>query len=102
MSQASVPETNSLARFLRSLERKLGAHREDRSLWVWVIPAATAVLTVAALMTFGTVSGVDLLLSVPMSLVMGVFMGGLSAIYLTAASADQEDAPPPPLSPPST
>lgn len=96
MSHVSAPEANGLARLLRGLERKLGAHREERSLWVWLMPAATALLTVAALMTFGTVSGVDLLLSVPMSLVMGAFMGGLSAIYLTAASADQDDAAPPP------
>lgn len=76
---------------LRSLERKLGADREGRTLWVWVVPAATVVISFAVLAFIGAQGQVDLTLTLPMALVLSVFLGSLSAIYLTAASSDERD-----------
>jgi hypothetical protein len=76
---------------LRRLERKLGADREGRTLWVWVVPAATVVITFAILAVIGVQGNVDLSLTIPMAVVLSVFLGSLSAIYLTAASADERD-----------
>lgn len=84
--------SNPVARFLRRLERLMGAHREDRSLWAWVGPVGTVLVTFGALVEFGIVNGVDLPLTLPMALVMSLFLGTLSAFYLTASSADEADA----------
>ncbi len=76
---------------LRALERKLGADREGRTLWVWVVPASTVVITFAILAFIGVEGQVDLTLTLPMALVLSVFLGSLSAFYLTAASSDERD-----------
>lgn len=97
---------------LRTLERKLGADREGRTLWVWVVPASTFVVTFVVLAFIGIQGQVDLSLTLPMALVLSVFLASLSAFYLTAASADERDkddgpddrrgpgTPPPQLPPP--
>jgi hypothetical protein len=77
---------------LRRLERKLGADREGRTLWVWAVPAATVVITFAVLAFIGVQGKVDLALTLPMAVVLSVFLGSLSAFYLTAASSDERDA----------
>ncbi len=77
---------------LRRLEHKLGARRDDRTLWVWVVPAATVVVTFVILAFIGMQGKVDLFLTVPMALTLSVFLGSLSAFYLTAASSDESDA----------
>lgn len=77
---------------LRRLEHRLGAQRDDRTLWVWVVPAATVVLTFVILAFIGMQGKVDLFLTVPMALTLSVFLGSLSAFYLTAASSDERDA----------
>lgn len=82
---------NPVARFLRRLERLMGAKREDRTLWAWAGPIITVVGTFGALVGFGIVNGVDMPLTVPMAVVMSLFMGTLSAFYLSAASADAAD-----------
>ena len=76
---------------LRRLEHKLGAQRDDRTLWVWVVPAATVVVTFVVLAFIGMAGNVDLLLTIPMALTLSVFLGSLSAFYLTAASSDERD-----------
>lgn len=76
---------------LRTLERKLGADREGRTLWVWVVPASTFVVTFVILAFLGVEGKVDLGLTLPMALVLAVFLGSLSAFYLTAASSDERD-----------
>jgi hypothetical protein len=76
---------------LRRLERKLGADREGRTLWVWAVPASTVVITFVVLAFIGVQGKVDLSLTLPMALVLSVFLGSLSAIYLTAASSDERD-----------
>ena len=76
---------------LRRLERKLGADREGRTLWVGTVPAATVVVTFVVLAFIGVQGQVDLALTIPMALVLSVFLGSLSAFYLTAASADERD-----------
>jgi hypothetical protein len=76
---------------LRRLERKLGADREGRTLWVWTVPAATVIVTFFVLAFVGVQGKVDLALTVPMALVLSLFLGSLSAFYLTAASADERD-----------
>lgn len=88
---ASTPAARGFAGFLRRLERLMGAHREDRSLWPWVGPITTLLGTFAALVAFGIVNGVDLPLTLPMAVVMSLLMGTLSAFYLTASSADEAD-----------
>jgi hypothetical protein len=80
-----------LPRALRGLERKLGADREGRTLWVWVVPASTVVITFVVLAFVGVQGKVDLALTLPMALVLSVFLGSLSAFYLTAASSDERD-----------
>jgi hypothetical protein len=80
-----------LPRALRGLERKLGADREGRTLWVWVVPASTVVMTFVVLAFVGIQGQVDLALTLPMALVLSVFLGSLSAFYLTAASSDERD-----------
>jgi hypothetical protein len=76
---------------LRRLERKLGADREGRTLWVWTVPAATVIVTFVVLAFIGMQDKVDLALTLPMALVLSVFLGSLSAVYLTAASSDERD-----------
>lgn len=77
---------------LRRLEHGLGAQRDDRTLWVWAIPAATVVITFVVMGFIGLQGQVDLALTLPMALVLSVFLGSLSAFYLTAASSDERDA----------
>jgi hypothetical protein len=77
---------------LRRLEHKLGARRDERTLWVWVVPAATVVVTFVVLAFIGVQGKVDLFLTVPMALTLSLFLGSLSAFYLTAASSDERDA----------
>ncbi|HWF58064.1 MAG TPA: hypothetical protein VG520_06905 [Candidatus Dormibacteraeota bacterium] len=89
-------ETGRLPRMLRGLERKLGADREGRTLWVWAVPAATVVITFAVLAFIGVQGQVDLSLTLPMALVLSVFLGVLSAIYLTAPASDERDQDEPP------
>jgi hypothetical protein len=81
---------------LRRLERKLGSDREGRTLWVWMVPASTVVITFAMLAFIGIQGQVDLSLTLPMALVLSVFLGSLSAIYLTAPSSDERDQDDPP------
>jgi hypothetical protein len=76
---------------LRTLERRLGADREGRTLWVWIVPAATLVVTFVILAFIGVQGQVDLALTLPMALVLSLFLGSLSAFYLTAASSDERD-----------
>jgi hypothetical protein len=76
---------------LRTLERKLGADREGRTLWVWIVPASTLVVTFVILAFIGVQGKVDLALTLPMALVLSLFLGSLSAFYLTAASSDERD-----------
>lgn len=76
---------------LRTLERKLGADREGRTLWVWTVPAITLVVTFTVLAFIGVEGQVDLGLTLPMAFVLSVFLGSLSAFYLTAASSDERD-----------
>jgi hypothetical protein len=77
---------------LRRLEGKLGADREGRTLWVWTVPAATVVVTFTVLAFIGVQGKVDLSLTIPMALTLSLFLGSLSAFYLTAASSDERDA----------
>jgi hypothetical protein len=76
---------------LRRLEHKLGGQRDDRTLWVWSVPAATVIVTFVVLGFIGMQGKVDLLVTIPMALVLAVFLGSLSAFYLTAASSDERD-----------
>lgn len=69
----------------------MGADREGRSLWVWIVPAATVVITFGVLCYIGIQGAVDLPLTIPMAVVLALFLGLLSAIYLTAASSDERD-----------
>jgi len=69
----------------------MGADREDRTLWVWAVPVVTVVVTFAVLLFIGIQGAVDLFLTIPMAVVLSVFLGTLSAIYLTAASSDERD-----------
>src|SRR5450756_2100556 len=62
-----------------------------RQLWVWVVPAATVVVTFLILAFIGMQGKVDLFLTVPMALTLSVFLGSLSAFYLTAASSDENE-----------
>lgn len=95
-----------LAPALRRLEHRLGAERDDRTLWIWIVPAATVLITFVILAFIGMEGKVDLFLTVPMALVLSLFLGSLSAFYLTAASSDERDAddddggrPPAPVAP---
>ena len=91
VEQRSRSPSGRLARALRTLERKLGADREGRTLWVWVVPAATPVVTFVILAFIGVQGKVDLALTLPMAFVLSLFLGVLSAFYLTAASSDERD-----------
>ena len=82
-----------LPRALRRLEHRLGAQRDDRTLWIWVVPATTVLVTFLVLAFLGLQGKVDFALTVPMALVLSLFLGALSAFYLTAASSDERDAP---------
>jgi hypothetical protein len=81
-----------LAPMLRRLEHRLGAERDDRTLWIWMVPATTVVVTFVILAFIGMEGKVDLALTIPMALVLSLFLGSLSAFYLTAASSDERDA----------
>jgi hypothetical protein len=60
-------------------------------LWVWAVPASTVVITFVVLAYIGVQGKVDLALTLPMAVVLSVFLGSLSAFYLTAASSDERD-----------
>ncbi len=92
MAHEPAPRFVGLQRALRRLERAMGADREDRTLWLWVVPVVTVMATFAVLLFIGIHGAVDLFLTIPMALVLSVFLGTLSAIYLTAASSDERDA----------
>ncbi len=77
---------------LRRLEHRLGAQRDDRTLWVWLVPAATVVVTFLVLVLIGMQGKVDPSLSVPMAFALSSFLGTLSAVYLTVGSADEHQA----------
>lgn len=77
---------------LRRLEHRLGAQRDDRTLWIWMVPASTVVITFVVLAFLGMEGKVDLYLTVPMAFTLSIFLGSLSAFYLTAASSDERDA----------
>ena len=70
----------------------MGADREGRTLWVWLAPFSTVVVTFLILAFLGVAGKVDLALTIPMALTLSLFLGTLSAFYLTAASADERDA----------
>ena len=76
---------------LRRLEHRLGAQRDDRTLWVWAVPAVTVVVTFLVLLLIGTQGKVDLTLTIPMGFVLALFLGTLSAVYLTVGSSDEDD-----------
>jgi hypothetical protein len=58
---------------------------------VWIVPAATVVVTFVILAFIGVQGKVDLGLTIPMALTLSLFLGSLSAFYLTAASSDERD-----------
>jgi hypothetical protein len=58
---------------------------------VWIVPASTLVITFVILAVIGVEGKVDLALTIPMALVLSLFLASLSAFYLTAASSDERD-----------
>ena len=82
----------AVAALLGRLERRIGADREGRSPWVWAGPAITLVGTFALAVRVETDGGMGVAASLPLALVLSLFMGGMSVAYLTAAAADARDA----------
>jgi hypothetical protein len=75
---------------LRRLERRIGAERRDRSAWVWLVPLGTMAGTIAMIVYYGQMGGLQLAASIPLGIFSGVFMFGTSAAYLAAGSEEHE------------
>lgn len=79
-------------RWLRRLEARFGADRPGRSGWVWLVPVVTAIGSFLVIAWLDQSGDLDLLTRLPLALLAGAFMGGMSAAYLAAFAADERDS----------
>ena len=77
---------------LRRLDSILRIDHRGRSEWIWAVPCGTLLGTVALVVAFGVTSGVGAAIYVPMAVIIGAAMAGMSIAYMTPM-ADHE-APP--------
>jgi hypothetical protein len=82
----------ALTRLLRRLDARLRIDHRGRSEWVWAGPLLTLAGTVALVVGAGVQSGVTVAMYLPVALVLGVVMTGMSIAYMTPMA----DAEPPP------
>ncbi|HZS15649.1 MAG TPA: hypothetical protein VFC09_13715 [Candidatus Dormibacteraeota bacterium] len=82
----------AVASRLRRLDSLLRIDHRGRSEWVWAGPVGTLLGSIALVVAVGVRSGVDVALYLPVALVIGLAMAGMSIAYMTPM-ADQ-DAPP--------
>jgi hypothetical protein len=73
----------------RALDRRLHIDHSGRSEWIWAVPILTFAGTLAMVVVAGAVtSGATPALYVPIGLVVGLLMGGMSVAYMTPAPDD--------------
>lgn len=83
-----------LDRRLRELDRRLGIDHSGRSEWAWAVPAFIFLATAGMFIGYIQFGGGSILLTlaagVPLGLVSGAVLAGLSIGYMTPAE-DAED-----------
>lgn len=93
MSHPAHHLSDALGRRLRRLDARLHIDHQGRSEWVWAGPVLTLLGTVALVVVFGIRSGIDAAMYVPLALLLGAAMAGMSIAYMTPASDDQNPPP---------
>jgi hypothetical protein len=77
------------ARF-RALDRRLHIDHSGRSEWIWAVPFLTLAGTLGLVVVAGSVmSGTSPALYLPIGLLVGVLMAGMSVAYMTPADEDE-------------
>ena len=107
------PRAGRLNRRLRDLDRRLGIDNSRRGEWVWAIPVATFAATLLLFVGYMLIGGggieLSLAVGIPMGLLSGAILGGLSIAYMQpnepSDGGDDDRRPPPtprpgPLPPP--
>jgi hypothetical protein len=81
----------SSSRF-RALDRRLHIDHSGRSEWIWAVPILTFAGTLAMVVVAGAfTSGAPPALYVPIGMVVGVLMAGMSVAYMTPEEDHGED-----------
>lgn len=75
----------ALSARLRRLDRRLHIDHRGRSEWIWAAPLGTLLGTVALICFAGVSSGVGAAMFVPVGVLLGVVMAGMSIAYMTPA-----------------
>ena len=75
--------STALSARLRRLDERLGLDHSDRGEWIWAAPLGTLLGTVALVCAVGVSSGVGPALYVPIAVILGVVMLGMSVSYMT-------------------
>lgn len=78
------------------MKRMLGLDDADRSMRIWLIPAAVLVSTILAFFVIGLVTAAPLYVSLPNGVVIAFVMAGLSVACMSPAGYDgpSDDEPP--------
>jgi hypothetical protein len=73
----------------RALDRRLHIDHSGRSEWIWAVPILTFLGTLAMVIVAGAVlSGASAALYVPVGVIVGLLMAGMSVAYMTPAPDD--------------
>lgn len=91
MDQRAGGSGGRLPALLRQLERRIGAERPGRSLWVWSIPAATFLVTFVLCLVVAIVGQLGWWIGVPLALLGALYMGTTAAVNLTSGMPEAHD-----------
>jgi len=76
----------------RALDRRLHIDHAGRSEWIWAVPILTFMGTLALVVVAGAVtSGAPMALYVPIGMIVGLLMAGMSVAYMTPEEDRGED-----------
>lgn len=86
----------ALGRRLRRLDARLGIDHSGRSEWVWAIPALTLLATLGIVLYMGVATDMGVGVAIPVGLIGGLFMAGMSIAYMTPMDEARDEEPGPP------
>ncbi|HEY6379006.1 MAG TPA: hypothetical protein VI316_07480 [Candidatus Dormibacteraeota bacterium] len=86
----------ALSRQLRRLDSKLGIDHSGRSEWVWAIPAVTLLATLGIVLYMGVATDMGVGVAIPVGLIGGLFMAGMSIAYMTPMDEEPDGEGPEP------
>lgn len=79
----------AIARWIRRFERRIGAHRDGRSPWVWVVPVISGLVAAVATTAAATQGGLGGVGGVALGAIAGAFILIMSGMFLLAFSEDE-------------